>query len=107
MRGQALSAPAGALTRCAGRGGAQTLFCGNVVGDQVVQVTRGGVRLAGAGGLRAEWRPPQGLQVNVASASASQARRPRMLLPVRPRLCQAVLDGRLLAHAERCMTAAA
>lgn len=74
MRGQALSAPAGALTRCAGRGGAQTLFCGNVVGDQVVQVTRGGVRLAGAGGLRAEWRPPQGLQVNVASASASQAR---------------------------------
>ena len=52
----------------------QTLFCGNVAGDQVVQVTRGGVRLAGAGGrgLLAEWRPPPGLQVNVASASATQ-----------------------------------
>ena len=53
---------------------AQTLFCGNVAGDQVVQVTRGGVRLAGAGGrgLLAEWRPPPGLQVTVASASATQ-----------------------------------
>ena len=56
------------------RGHAQTLYCGNVAGDQVVQVTRGGVRLAGAGGrgLLAEWRPPPGLQVNVASASATQ-----------------------------------
>ena len=54
----------------------QTLFCGNVAGDQVVQVTRGGVRLAGAGGrgLLAEWRPPPGLQVTVASASTTQVR---------------------------------
>ena len=64
---------------------AQTLYCGNVVADQMVQVTRGGVRLVGAGGrgLLAEWRPPPGLQVNVASASASQAPPSSSTRPVR------------------------
>lgn len=53
---------------------AQTLFCCNVLHDQLVQVTRGGVFLVDAesGGLNARWSPPSGYQVNVASASPSQ-----------------------------------
>jgi len=53
---------------------AQTLFCGNVVHSQLVQVTSGGLRLVDAesGNLNARWTPPPGYQVNVASASPSQ-----------------------------------
>ena len=52
----------------------QTLYCGNMVGDQMVQVTAAGVRLLSAqtGALQDQWLPPQGLQINVASASPSQ-----------------------------------
>ena len=52
----------------------QTLHCGNVVGDQLVQITRHGVRVADATtqALVAQWRPPEPLQVNVAAASPSQ-----------------------------------
>jgi DNA damage-binding protein 1 len=44
---------------------AQTLFCCNVLHDQLVQVTRGGVFLVDAesGGLNARWSPPSGYQV--------------------------------------------
>ncbi|DBA79836.1 TPA: hypothetical protein ACH3X2_007673 [Trebouxia sp. C0005] len=52
----------------------QTLYCGNMVGDQMVQVTSAGVRLLAAqtGALHHEWLPPSGLQINIASASPSQ-----------------------------------
>ena len=52
----------------------QTLYCGNVVGDQLVQVTGAGVRLlaASSGTLLDQWTPPEGLLVNTASASPSQ-----------------------------------
>ncbi|KAL3145326.1 hypothetical protein ABBQ38_001586 [Trebouxia sp. C0009 RCD-2024] len=52
----------------------QTLYCGNMVGDLLVQVTAGGVRLLSAptGALLDQWLPPPGLQINVASASPSQ-----------------------------------
>ena len=54
--------------------GMQTLYCGNVVGNQLVQVTAAGVRLlaASTGALQDQWLPPEGLQINVASASPSQ-----------------------------------
>lgn len=44
---------------------AQTLFCGNVIHDQLVQVTRDGVRLVDAttGQLHVKWHPPAGFQV--------------------------------------------
>mmetsp|Transcript_12957 Transcript_12957/g.36428 ORF Transcript_12957/g.36428 Transcript_12957/m.36428 type:complete len:1117 (+) Transcript_12957:258-3608(+) len=53
---------------------AQTLYCGNVLHDQVLQVTRLGVRLADAksGRLLLQWSPPDGHQVNGAAANASQ-----------------------------------
>jgi len=46
-----------------------------MVGDQMVQVTSAGVRLLAAqtGALHHEWLPPSGLQINIASASPSQA----------------------------------
>ena len=52
----------------------QTLYCGNTVGDHLVQVTAAGVRLlaASTGALQDQWLPPEGLQINVASASPSQ-----------------------------------
>ncbi len=52
----------------------QTLYCGNMVGDQMVQVTSAGVRLLAAqtGALQDCWLPPSGLQINIASASPSQ-----------------------------------
>ena len=58
--------------------GLQTLYCGNVVGDQLVQVTGAGVRLlsASSGALLDQWTPPAGLQVNTASASPSQVPNP-------------------------------
>lgn len=45
-----------------------------MVGDLLVQVTAGGVRLLSAptGALLDQWLPPPGLQINVASASPSQ-----------------------------------
>lgn len=62
----------------AGVHGLQTLYCGNVVGDQLVQVTGAGVRLlsASSGALLDQWTPPAGLQVNTASASPSQVHNP-------------------------------
>ena len=55
---------------------AQTLFCANSVADQLLQVTRADVRLVDATtrALVQAWQPPAGLQINVASASASQVR---------------------------------
>ena len=52
----------------------QTLYCGNAVYDQLLQVTRASLRLVDAGTreLRREWRPPAGLSIDVAAASASQ-----------------------------------
>ena len=52
----------------------QTLYCGNAVGDQLVQVTMAAVRLLSAAGkqLVHEWKPPQGLQINVAAGNPSQ-----------------------------------
>eukprot|EP00891_Asterochloris_glomerata_P001303 jgi/Astpho2/1303/fgenesh1_pm.00024_%23_4_t len=53
---------------------AQTLLCGNMAGDQLVQVTTGGVRLlsAASGASVQQWQPPAGLQINIAAASATQ-----------------------------------
>ncbi len=55
----------------------QTLYCGNAVHDQLLQVTRASLRLVDAGTreLRREWRPPAGLSIDVAAASASQVLR--------------------------------
>ena len=52
----------------------QTLYCGNAVYDQLLQVTRASLRLVDAGTreLRREWRPPAGLSIDVAAANASQ-----------------------------------
>ena len=52
----------------------QTLLCGNMAGDQLVQVTTGGVRLlsAASGASVQQWQPPAGLQINIAAASATQ-----------------------------------
>ena len=43
--------------------------------DHMVQVTAAGVRLMAApsGILQDEWLPPSGLQINIASASPTQA----------------------------------
>eukprot|EP00850_Spirogloea_muscicola_P009452 SM000053S17409 [mRNA] locus=s53:248703:257116:+ [translate_table: standard] len=53
---------------------AQTLFCGNAVHDQLVQVTAGCLRLVDAATLKAiaEWKAPSGITINVATANASQ-----------------------------------
>lgn len=44
---------------------AQTLYCGNVVHDQIIQVTQSSVRLmdAESGKLFIQWSPPSGTQV--------------------------------------------
>ena len=54
----------------------QTLCCGNTVSDHLVQVTGADVRLVDATTrqLVHQWRPPAGLQINVASVSPTQAR---------------------------------
>ncbi|CAI7840716.1 unnamed protein product, partial [Closterium sp. NIES-53] len=53
---------------------AQTLFCGNVVHDQIVQVTSSELRLVNAHTLQqvTEWRAPAGASINVATANLSQ-----------------------------------
>ena len=53
----------------------QTLYCGNAVHDQLVQVTRTSLRLvrADTGALLKEWFPPTGLAIDVAAGTASQA----------------------------------
>ena len=55
----------------------QTLWCGNVVHDQYMQVTSKGVRLidCSTSELITEWAP-QGGSVVLAAASASQVRQP-------------------------------
>lgn len=52
----------------------QTLWCGSMADDHMVQVTAEGVRLMAApsGTLQDEWLPPSGLQINIASASPTQ-----------------------------------
>eukprot|EP00951_Prasinocladus_malaysianus_P046774 scaffold647929_cov33-Prasinocladus_malaysianus.AAC.2 len=63
---------------------AQTLNCCNVVHDQLVQVTRGGVRLvdAASGKLRAQWAPEDGRQVR--SASTTHDDQMSLMPPSRP-----------------------
>ena len=80
--------------------GLQTLYCGNVVGDQLVQVTGAGVRLlsASSGALLDQWTPPAGLQVNTASASPSQVHNPMLTSGTTEILCSAATDP-LLEHA--------
>ncbi|CAI5964736.1 unnamed protein product, partial [Closterium sp. NIES-64] len=53
---------------------AQTLFCGNVLHDQIVQVTASELRLVNAHTLQqvTEWRAPAGASINVATANLSQ-----------------------------------
>lgn len=53
----------------------QSLYCGNTAADQIVQITRQSLRLIDAGTrqLAQEWRPPDGLAINVATASPTQA----------------------------------
>jgi Mono-functional DNA-alkylating methyl methanesulfonate N-term len=53
----------------------QSLYCGNTASDQIVQITRQSLRLIDAGTqqLAQEWRPPDGLAINVAAASPTQA----------------------------------
>jgi DNA damage-binding protein 1 len=45
----------------------RTLFCGTTVGDQIVQVHAGGVRLVKASSLALsdQWQPPEGRQITV------------------------------------------
>ncbi|KAK3268005.1 DNA damage-binding protein 1 [Cymbomonas tetramitiformis] len=52
----------------------QTLFCGNVLYDQLLQVTAGAVRLVSSASMQVvkTWSPPRGLQINVVSANKSQ-----------------------------------
>lgn len=53
---------------------AQTLFCQNVLYDQLIQVTASCLRLVDATSRRQlhEWKAPPGLSINVATASSSQ-----------------------------------
>ena len=55
---------------------AQTLCCGNTVSDHLVQVAGADVRLVDATTrqLLHQWRPPAGLQINVASVNPTQVR---------------------------------
>ena len=78
-----VSTPCGTPAACRGTllhfrlvAAAQTLYCGNAVHNQLLQVTRASLRLVDAGTreLRREWRPPAGLSIDVAAASASQVR---------------------------------
>lgn len=54
--------------------GAQTLFCGNAVADQLVQATAASVRLlnASTGAFVTEWKPPAGISINVVTGNSSQ-----------------------------------
>jgi hypothetical protein len=53
----------------------QTLWCGNVLHDQLVQATSSSVRLVdcATAALLAEWWPPAGAAINLAACSPSQA----------------------------------
>ena len=52
----------------------QTLFCGNVLHDQLVQITGKAVKLVNAAKQEvATWRPPQASTIIAASANSSQA----------------------------------
>ena len=55
-------------------GNVQTVLCANLLPDQLVQVTPAAVRLLPASGdsLLNQWEPPNGLHINLASASSSQ-----------------------------------
>lgn len=61
-----------------GVGGSQTLHCSNVAPDQILQVTRGAVRLVSAATqqLSHQWTPPAGSSINLAAASPTQANTP-------------------------------
>ena len=52
----------------------QTVFCSNVVNNQLIQVTRQGVFLVSADTLKlvSKWSPPDNLKINVASGNATQ-----------------------------------
>ena len=52
----------------------QTLYCGNTVHDQYVQVTSSAVRLVDCttSQLVTEWRPPAGTTISVAAGSPAQ-----------------------------------
>jgi DNA damage-binding protein 1 len=52
----------------------QTLFCGNVVHNQFIQVTPKAVYLINSANLKLmkKWTPPPDVRINVASANASQ-----------------------------------
>lgn len=54
----------------------QTLYCGNTAADQIVQITKQALRLIDAGTqqLVQDWRPPNGLSINVAAASPTQVK---------------------------------
>ncbi|KAG2483888.1 hypothetical protein HYH03_017282 [Edaphochlamys debaryana] len=55
-------------------GGAQTLWCGNMASDHLVQVTSSSVRLVECGSLAlaSQWTPPPGFAINVAAGSPTQ-----------------------------------
>ena len=55
---------------------AQSFYCGNAVGNQMVQVTPNEVRLLGATkkSLLHQWKPPNGMRINTAAGNASQVR---------------------------------
>ena len=78
----------------------QTLYCGNAIGDQLVQVTTAAVRLLSAAGkqLVHEWKPPQGLQINVAAGNPSQVQIPGAVGSVVYTVC-ADGTGPSVAHA--------
>ncbi|XP_067275415.1 DNA damage-binding protein 1 [Pseudorasbora parva] len=52
----------------------QTFFCGNVVHQQLIQITSGSVRLVtqDSKALVSEWKEPQGRNISVASCNSSQ-----------------------------------
>ena len=52
----------------------QTLFCGNMLSDTLVQVTSQDVRMvdAASGSLLGSWTPPDGARINVAAGNRSQ-----------------------------------
>lgn len=51
-----------------------TLWCSNVVHDQIVQITNGEVRMVNLASqeLVSSWKPPQGKTINIATANPSQ-----------------------------------
>lgn len=61
---------------------AQTLYCGNAIGKQIVQVTPKEIRLLSTGEkqLLHQWQPPSGMQINVAAGNPSQVNSSSLLL---------------------------